>query len=237
MTVTPGDEAPSRPARSLSRNRDFTLLWVGGVLSDVGSFSAGLAMPLLVLAITGSPAQAGLVGTVELVVGAGARSPIGGIGVGSCWRAPGCAACSSEGAGGLLGAVVAGLIQRRLGFRTLMVTVTLALVASVASATALTGRVAMAVPLAVGIFLAPSANVALFGRLAATTPDEIQARVISVVILAATGAAAVAPRSRPSCRPRHSHRRHARLYRGRRALRVGGYDRPRTPRACRPTGR
>jgi len=89
--------------------------------------------------------------------------------------------------------VVAGLIQRRLGFRTLMVTVTLALVASVASATALTGRVAMAVPLAVGIFLAPSANVALFGRLAATTPDEIQARVISVVILAATGAAAVAP--------------------------------------------
>lgn len=51
----------------------------------------------------------------------------------------------------------------------------------------------MAVPIAVGLFLAPSANVVLFARLAATTPDRIQARVISVVVLAAGGAGVLAP--------------------------------------------
>jgi MFS family permease len=43
-------------------NRRFALLWVGDALSEVGSQATSVAMPLLVLALTGSPAKAGLVG-------------------------------------------------------------------------------------------------------------------------------------------------------------------------------
>ena len=43
-------------------NRDFTLLWVGETLSEVGSRVSTVAYPLLVLALTGSPTKAGFVG-------------------------------------------------------------------------------------------------------------------------------------------------------------------------------
>ncbi len=43
-------------------NRDFTLLWVGETLSEVGSRVSTVAYPLLVLALTGSPTKAGVVG-------------------------------------------------------------------------------------------------------------------------------------------------------------------------------
>jgi predicted MFS family arabinose efflux permease len=46
----------------LRRNRDFILLWSGQVVSTLGSEVSGLAFPLLVLSLTGSPAQAGIVG-------------------------------------------------------------------------------------------------------------------------------------------------------------------------------
>jgi MFS family permease len=48
----------------LRANREFWLLWAGQATSTLGSLSSGIAMPLLVLALTGSPAQAGLVGFV-----------------------------------------------------------------------------------------------------------------------------------------------------------------------------
>ncbi|MEU9075475.1 MFS transporter [Kitasatospora sp. NPDC048538] len=51
---------------SLSRNRDFRLLWVGGLLASLGSQLASIALPLLVLRDTGSPAQAGAIGTVSV---------------------------------------------------------------------------------------------------------------------------------------------------------------------------
>jgi MFS family permease len=57
--------------RSLWLNRDFTLLWLGQVLSDVGGRVSGIAFPLLVLTTTGSPARAGIVGaagTLPLLV-------------------------------------------------------------------------------------------------------------------------------------------------------------------------
>jgi MFS family permease len=47
---------------SLRHNRDFTKLWIGQALSTVGSRSSYVAYPLIVLALTGSAAQAGLVG-------------------------------------------------------------------------------------------------------------------------------------------------------------------------------
>ena len=55
----------TRRYSSLWRNRDFMLLWNGQLLSNVGSQVSLLAFPLLVLAITRSPAQAGLVGALR----------------------------------------------------------------------------------------------------------------------------------------------------------------------------
>jgi MFS family permease len=51
----------------LRRNRDFILLQSGQTLSTIGSESAALAYPLLVLAVTHSPAQAGIVGFARIV--------------------------------------------------------------------------------------------------------------------------------------------------------------------------
>jgi hypothetical protein len=46
----------------LLANRNFALLWAGDVLSELGSQATAVATPLLVLALTGSPAKAGVVG-------------------------------------------------------------------------------------------------------------------------------------------------------------------------------
>ncbi|MEU4619534.1 MFS transporter [Actinoplanes sp. NPDC023801] len=46
----------------LWRNRDFTLLWSGQIISSLGAAISSTATPLLVLAETGSPLDAGLVG-------------------------------------------------------------------------------------------------------------------------------------------------------------------------------
>jgi MFS family permease len=49
----------------LRRNRDFILLWTGQLVSTVGSEVSALAFPLLVLALTHSPAKAGIVGFAQ----------------------------------------------------------------------------------------------------------------------------------------------------------------------------
>src|SRR5881396_1609433 len=46
----------------LRRNRDFMLLQGGQLLSNAGTQSTSIAYPLLVLALTHSPAKAGIVG-------------------------------------------------------------------------------------------------------------------------------------------------------------------------------
>ncbi len=58
------DGARARPD-ALWRNRDAVLLWAGQAVSTLGSQVSGLALPLLVLALTGSAAQAGLVGALQ----------------------------------------------------------------------------------------------------------------------------------------------------------------------------
>ena len=50
---------------SLWRNRDYMLLWSGQLVSSVGSQVSQLAFPLLILALTHSPAQAGLAGALR----------------------------------------------------------------------------------------------------------------------------------------------------------------------------
>src|SRR5262245_38318900 len=65
----PASSAAGERARpvspSLWRHRDFLLLWGGQALSDVGGAISLLAYPLLVLALTHSPAQAGFVAALR----------------------------------------------------------------------------------------------------------------------------------------------------------------------------
>ena len=51
----------------LWRNRDFVLLEAGRLLSTLGTASTSIAYPLLVLAVTQSPAKAGLVSFARLL--------------------------------------------------------------------------------------------------------------------------------------------------------------------------
>ncbi|MFE3763382.1 MFS transporter [Streptomyces sp. NPDC059104] len=60
------DEAPAA-AVPLRRNRDFGLLWGGAGLSLLAGRATAVAYPLTVLWITGSPGDAGLVGTALLL--------------------------------------------------------------------------------------------------------------------------------------------------------------------------
>ncbi|HZB85879.1 MAG TPA: MFS transporter [Gaiellaceae bacterium] len=62
-------EPPKTPP--LRRNRDFQLLWAGEAVSVLGSRVSAIAYPLLVLALTDSPAKAGIVvfaGTIPYVL-------------------------------------------------------------------------------------------------------------------------------------------------------------------------
>lgn len=51
----------------LRRNRDFQLLWGGQAVSLLGSQISKIACPLLVLAMTGSPAKAGVAGFAAML--------------------------------------------------------------------------------------------------------------------------------------------------------------------------
>ncbi|MFD2079440.1 Predicted arabinose efflux permease, MFS family [Actinopolymorpha cephalotaxi] len=75
----PTGEAPADPPVPLHRNRDFRRLWIGQACSELGSGAAGLAYPLLVLALTGSPLQAGLAGTVRMAAGTVLGLPAGAL--------------------------------------------------------------------------------------------------------------------------------------------------------------
>ena len=56
-----------KPPRSLWRNRDYMLLWSGQIVSSTGTRVSSLALPLLVLAVTGSPAQAGIMAALRAI--------------------------------------------------------------------------------------------------------------------------------------------------------------------------
>ncbi|HEV2253604.1 MAG TPA: MFS transporter [Streptosporangiaceae bacterium] len=57
----------SGQAVPLRRNRDFQLLWGGQAVSLLGSQTSKIAYPLLVLAMTGSPAKAGIAGFAAML--------------------------------------------------------------------------------------------------------------------------------------------------------------------------
>src|SRR5579883_560513 len=53
--------SPPNPSVPLWRNRDYLLLWSGQTISNMGSKVSGFAFPLMVLFLTKSASQAGLV--------------------------------------------------------------------------------------------------------------------------------------------------------------------------------
>jgi MFS family permease len=97
------------------------------------------------------------------------------------------------GAGGLIGAVLAPAVQRRLPFTRLIRFICWTTTGVLAISALLTSSILAAVPLALAIFLGPSCNAAIFGYQAAITPDRLQGRVVSVIFTAAMSASATAP--------------------------------------------
>ncbi len=67
MTTARNDtlQMEQRKKPSIWRNRDYVLLWGGQAISDIGGSVSELAFPLLVLAVTRSPAQAGIVAALR----------------------------------------------------------------------------------------------------------------------------------------------------------------------------
>jgi hypothetical protein len=95
--------------------------------------------------------------------------------------------------GGLLGAIAAPALLRRVRLPTLIRGICWTAAGFLACSALLTSSVAAAVPIAAAVFLGPASNAALFGHQAAITPDRLQGRVVSVVITVATSVAAAAP--------------------------------------------
>jgi hypothetical protein len=95
--------------------------------------------------------------------------------------------------GGLLGALAAPALHRRLPLPVLIRGICWTAAGFMAVSALLTASVAAAIPIAAAVFLGPASNAALFGHQAAITPDRLQGRVVSVVIVVATSVASAAP--------------------------------------------
>ncbi len=74
-----GTPPPVAGPSPLSANRNFRLVWIGQVLSGLGTEFGYLAYPLLILALTGSAVLAGAVATITSVVAFLVRLPAGAL--------------------------------------------------------------------------------------------------------------------------------------------------------------
>jgi MFS family permease len=69
---------PDVTAAEATRRRDFRLYWIAGAVDQLGSQTSGIVFPLVTLAVTGSPAAAGLVGALALA-GRLVAAPVAGV--------------------------------------------------------------------------------------------------------------------------------------------------------------
>lgn len=67
QVIISDEKVEARASRPLWRNRDYMLLWGGQVISQTGSQVSQLAFPLLILALTHSPAQAGIAAALRTI--------------------------------------------------------------------------------------------------------------------------------------------------------------------------
>ena len=79
MTAPPPEEKTTTAVVPLSRNRDYQLLWASQALADAGFSASMIAFPLLVLALTGSPAVSGVVLGVDAMAQLLAGLPAGAL--------------------------------------------------------------------------------------------------------------------------------------------------------------
>ena len=79
MTTAPGAGRAASALGALRANRNFRLLWIGQILSDLGTQIGTLAYPLLVLALTHSALLAGVVGTAAEASAFAVRLPAGAL--------------------------------------------------------------------------------------------------------------------------------------------------------------
>jgi MFS family permease len=96
-------------------------------------------------------------------------------------------------AGGVLGAPVAPLLQRRLRPSTMVLTMTLAGTLLFAVAAVVIPSPLVALPVAVVVLLAPAGNSGLFASALRQAPEEMRGRVTSTVTMTAMSLAALAP--------------------------------------------
>ncbi|HUB37545.1 MAG TPA: MFS transporter [Streptosporangiaceae bacterium] len=95
--------------------------------------------------------------------------------------------------GGLLGAIVAPRLQGRLPLSQLVIVMTVAATALFIVAALVLPSPLVALPVAITLVLAPTANAALFAAMLRIAPEDMRGRVTSTVIMAATGLAALSP--------------------------------------------
>ncbi|HKD95901.1 MAG TPA: MFS transporter [Gaiellaceae bacterium] len=79
MTTAPDPGGASGALSSLRANRNFRLLWIGQILSDLGTQIGTIAYPLLVLALTHSALIAGVVATAAEAAAFAVRLPAGAL--------------------------------------------------------------------------------------------------------------------------------------------------------------
>ncbi|HEY2080166.1 MAG TPA: MFS transporter [Streptosporangiaceae bacterium] len=96
-------------------------------------------------------------------------------------------------AGGLAGAIAAPQLQRRLPLSQLVIVMTVAATALFVVAAFVLPSPLVAIPVAITLLLAPTANAALFAAMLRSTPEAMRGRVNSTVIMMATGLAALSP--------------------------------------------
>jgi len=106
----------------LRGNRDFRLLWVGQTLSTLGGRISGVAFPLLVLATTGSPAKAGLVGLVANAPFVLLQLPAGAYV--DRWNRRAVMLCADAGRAGAIGSLAVAIALGRLTYPHVLVVAT-----------------------------------------------------------------------------------------------------------------
>ncbi|MGY5035992.1 MFS transporter [Streptomyces sp. 900116325] len=81
MTAEAATETDAKldDTKPLRKNRDFTLLWGGQTVSQLGTAVSVLAFPLLVLSLNGSAVQAGALGTLQAVIRVTFQLPAGAV--------------------------------------------------------------------------------------------------------------------------------------------------------------
>jgi MFS family permease len=95
--------------------------------------------------------------------------------------------------GGLVGAVIAPRLQGRLPLWQLALALAAAGAVLLGVASVLLPSPLVALPVAIDLLLAPTANAALIAAMLRATPEGMRGRANSTVAVAATGLAALAP--------------------------------------------